>query len=103
MLVRCRGVRRKVTATFGGPQRRELFDDAVCELIAGTGQAEGDVRMQALESGRARSRAPDTGFELGPQSTLLGVRARDTLRELRIGLERACPPVHPARGLQARH
>ena len=103
MLVRCRNVRRKVAAALGRPQRPELSDDPVCELVAGMCQTEGDVRVQALEPGRAGPRTTYTGLELGPQATLLRVRARDAPSELGIELERARPALDPAGGLQPRH
>ena len=43
------GRRMLLRTTRGGPERLQLLDDLLAELVAGTCECEGDVRMEALE------------------------------------------------------
>src|SRR3954453_9507884 len=55
-----------VGAAADGPQRVELRDDAIAELVrAGIGECEGGVRVQALERAGTGSRTADSELERG--------------------------------------
>jgi hypothetical protein len=79
-----------------GPERAEVGDDALPELVAGSCECECDVGVQALERARAAG-ATDAELEGGaavatrlatcertPEDPLLLVCARSTLGERRI-------------------
>ena len=59
---------------------RQLGEHALTEGVAGMGEREGDVRVQALEAPGAR-RAPDPCVELGPEAPLLCLGVSEALAE----------------------
>ena len=59
---------------LGWPERLDLGDDPLAELVAGPGEREGGVRVQALEPAGA-GLAADPAGQLGPEPPLLLVAA----------------------------
>src|SRR4051794_18452257 len=100
---------RGSAATVPGPQRAELLDDPLAEQVAGPGEREGRVRVQALEAARA-ARAGDPAVEPGslavgepaPDRALFLVRPLEARCELGVLARDARPALHAARRLDAR-
>src|SRR4051794_18863759 len=105
-----------VAAAAGGPQRIELRNDALAELVrAGIGEREAGVRVQALERAGAGRGAADAelergaavaagraGRELLADAALRVVRLRTTRAELRVVVRRLRPAFDAARRLESR-
>ena len=99
-----------------GPQRLDLGEDPLAQLVARLREREGGVRVQALQapSGRSPPPAPPTpssseapasgpaafAGQLPPDPPLLVVGALETRRQQRIGSRRFAPPLDTARRLQ---
>jgi hypothetical protein len=90
------------TATGRRPERGELGEDPVAELVAGTRKRERCVRVQAFEAAAAR-RAADSDRKLGPQTPLLSVRVAQAGLQIRFTPRALAPPLDAARGLYPRH
>ena len=100
-----------------GPARLDLREDALAELVAGTREREGDVRMEALEAptpARAADAVVERGAavvagrvtgELPPQPPLLvvaGGEARGERGLVRVAaLQRSTPPAASSRDTAA--
>jgi hypothetical protein len=55
-----------VRAAAVGPERLDLGEDALAELVARLREREGGVRVQALEAAGVRALPADTELERGP-------------------------------------
>jgi hypothetical protein len=96
------------------PERAELGDDALAELVARTREGEGGVRVQTLERSapagatdaelerRAAVATGLTGRELAPKHALFVVGSRATFGKSRIAVRRLRPTVDAACGLETR-
>src|SRR4051794_15950341 len=89
-------------ATGRRPERGELGQDPVAELVTGTRKREGGVRVQALQTAATR-RAADPDRKLGPQPLLLSVRVSQAGREIRVTRRPPGPALDPTRRLYPRH
>src|SRR5919201_2810338 len=95
-------VLRPRAASVRRPQRLDLGEDPLAELVAWPSERERRVGVQALQPLRARSRAADPEVELGPNTALLLMRAAQALGELGILRHGARPALDAARRLDAR-
>src|SRR5437764_1764817 len=84
-----------------GPERGELREDAVAELVTGAGERERSVRVQALEAAGAPC-AADTGIELGPDPPLLRVCGCQARAQLLVDRDRPCPAFDTTGRLHSR-
>src|SRR5207247_1057472 len=90
--------RRPVGALIGGatalrgPERLDLGEDPLPELVAGTGEREGGVRVQTLQPA-CPGLAADPTRKLRPETTLLVVRRLDTRAQLRVVLREPAPAL----------
>jgi len=84
------------------PERLDLREDPLAELVAGPRERERGVGVQALEPTRSGAGAADAEVELRSQRTLLLVGVLEARAQLRILGRDACPALDSARGLDAR-
>src|SRR5262249_59265095 len=84
----------------GGPERLELRDDVFAEDVAGPGERECDVRVQAFEASGPGTGATYADVELGPEPPLLLVGAREACPKLRVVGRNARPPLDTAASLE---
>jgi hypothetical protein len=89
-------------AANAGPQWIEFGHDAFAELVARTGEGEGDVRVQALEAAGRGTRTTYTEVQLRPELPLLGVCALEAVRKSGVLAGGASPAFHSAGGLEPR-
>ncbi len=85
------------------PEWVELGHDALAKRVAGSGQREGHVRVEALETPRVRLRATDAEVELGPKDALFLVAALERGGQRRVAGGRPRPSLHPAGRLETGH
>src|SRR3954451_9905488 len=98
-----------------GPARLDLREDALAELVAGTREREGDVRMEALEAptpARAADAVVQRGTpvtpggvtgELPSQPPLLVVSGGEPRGERGLRARRLAPALDASGGLEPRH
>src|SRR4051794_13494823 len=84
-----------------GPERLDLGQDALAELVAGPGERERCVRVQALEPPGPRL-APDPAGKLGPEAPLLFVRGLQARAQLGVFLGEPAPALDAAGRLDPR-
>src|SRR5262249_55694784 len=110
---------RHRSGSFGaaplGPARLDFREDALAELVAGTGERKGHVRMEALETSptaraadaeRERGAAGAAGRvagELRSQQPLLLVAGREARGQGRLGARRGAPALDAAGCFEAGH
>src|SRR5437773_4660805 len=101
------GRRRQVVASVGGatplrgPERLDLREDPLAELVTGTREREGRVGVQALEPA-GPGLAADPSRELRAEAALLLVRGLDAGAQLGNFPREPAPALDPARGLEPR-
>src|SRR5437868_5002153 len=88
-------------AGLSRPERLDLGEDPLAELVARPCQREGGVRVQALETAGA-GLAADTAGQLGPEPALRRVPALRALPELGVLAREGAPAFDPAGRLDAR-
>src|SRR4051794_11408383 len=88
-------------AAVGRPQRGNLSEDAVSQLVPGTSERESRMGVEALEAPVAR-RSADSERQLGAESSLFRCRGFQARGELGVGAHALAPALDASRGLEAR-
>ena len=86
-------------ALLRGPERLDFGEDPLAELVAGTSQREGGVRVQALQPA-GTGLAADPAWQLGTQPALLLVAALRAGAQLRILPREPAPAIDTAGRLE---
>ncbi len=89
----------RVGAAPRRPERLDLRQDPLAELVAGPREREGRVRVQALEPAGARLTG-DPARQLGSKAALLLVPALGAFSQLRVLAHETAPALDAARGLE---
>ena len=88
-------------AGLGRPERLDLGEDPLAELVARPGERERRVGVQALEPAGARL-AADPAWQLGTEAALLLVPAPGALSEFWVLAREGAPALDAAGGFDAR-